>query len=272
MTTSFYIEKLKNREPFSYAMYSDGEWGCILGGLETTQHGCKCTPEFRELITESLKFKSDNFYFAQPVDLNMAGIGARRVERQLNSMGVEIDWHDKDLWDREMKSGGLGPLIRQLQEMDVFLIGNAMLEGCTFLKPKKVFALDFPNWHLDMDRWVKEILDFGQPGVYSISGAIGSCVLAQRLHGKIPQSWFIHFGSIWDGFVGMGAMRGMREEMYAPGRIPEFREKVKESRDKGNVPFEWFIPEEDQKAYKEWAMLNLKDIVNDWSFPTKFNP
>ena len=240
----WYVEKLKNKECFSFGMYGDGEWGFILGSLRETQHGCPCP----DGIKESLLFNSPNYYFSVAEVLKNAawtGIGEDRMQKVLDELKLDIEFHEKDMWDTEMKKGGLTSLIEQLRKMDVYLIGNQMLEGLTFLNPQKIFGLDFPDWYTGekMDVMVEKILAFGKPGVYMIAGGPASCILTQRLHGKIPDSWVLHLGSIWDGFVGMGSMRGFRGEMYA-----------------------------DPTKHKAWAMSNLKGIVEDWPFPTKFNP
>jgi len=118
----FYVDKLKNGEYFSQGMYGDAEWLCIfksrIGGknAEDTIY----TKELCEELEQSLKFKSDNFFFSSPEILKdgaLTGIGERAIDYVLKSLGVDIEFYEKDMWDKEMKTGGLIPFINQLRKI-----------------------------------------------------------------------------------------------------------------------------------------------------------
>lgn len=220
MPLEWYTNKLANKEYFSMGMYGDGEWMAIFkdrvgfGNAENTIY----TPELCEELRESLKFKSDNFLFSSPAILKSAKdthIGEKKIDETLKEIGADVEFYEKDMWDREVRSGGLLPFIKQLQKMNVVIISNEALRGLTFLKYDHFVEIPYPNCHLEMDRVVNECLDYGKPGVYLIAAGLPAALFAQKLHDRIPSSWFLDLGSIWDAFVGIGAQRGWRGEMYA---------------------------------------------------------
>ena len=127
----------------------------------------------------------------------------------------------------------LNPLIMQLRKMNVVVISNKALRKLDFLKYDKFIEIGYPNCYLDgsLQKAYVEAIDYGKPAVYILACGIPAILLAQWLHGKIENSWFIDMGSIWDTFVGIGAQRPTRAYLYSH-------------------------PEE----YKEWLAKNLKNI------------
>lgn len=219
---SFYIDKLKNGEYFSQGMYGDGEWIAIFKsrvGGENAEH-TKYTPELCNALRTSLTFKEQNFLFSTPAglkDRRASGIGEQVIDACLKEVGVEIEFYEKDMWDKEMKSGGLVDFINQLRKMNVVVIGNQALSKLDFLRYDKFIEISYPNCYLDgsLTKAVEECLAYGKPGVYLFSAGLPAVLAVQQLHGKIPNSFFIDCGSIWDTFVGIGAQRGFRSELYA---------------------------------------------------------
>lgn len=232
----YWLARIEKGDIFSIGSYGDGEWEAIfhqkIGGMNA--EGTIYTQELCDDLSESLKFKSPHFYFSSPAGLKRAdwtGIGEEKIDRYLASQDVAIDFVEKDTWDKAVREGRFAPFIRQLRKMNVVVIGNKHLRGLNFLKYDKFVEVSYPNCHLEVDRVVEECLAYGKPGVYLFSAGLPAALMVQKLHGKIPDSWFLDIGSVWDAFVGIGAQRGWRAELYA-----------------------------DEEKYKAWRALNLSDI------------
>ncbi|GAI08398.1 unnamed protein product, partial [marine sediment metagenome] len=122
----------------------------------------------------------------------------------------------------------LKPLIQQLRKMNVVIISNKALRKLDFLKYDKFIEIGYPNCYLDgtLDNAYIEAMKYNKPGVYILACGIPAILLAQKLHGKIKDSWFIDTGSIWDTFVGIGAQRPTRRYLYShPKEYQEWLDK-----------------------------------------------
>ena|SRR3990167_9426795 len=229
----WYIEKIKNKEYFSQGMFGDGEWEAIFHtrvGLSNAEE-TKYTPELCAELKKSLHFKADNFFFSVPQGLDRPEVfGPSRINNFLRLEGLNIEFYEKDMWDQAMKSGELKKFIDLLRTQNVCIISNKALRGLHFLGYDKFIEISYPNCYLDgsLDRAYDEAIAYGKPGVYIIAAGLPAALLVQKLHGKIPNSWFLDLGSIWDGFVHIGAQRGFRAALY-----------------------------EDKKKYFEWFDRNL---------------
>lgn len=230
----FYIEKLKNEEYFSQGMFGDGEWIAIfqerLG--RTNAEGTIYDPQLCEDLINSLKFKSDNFFFSTPSGIKSI-MGEIHIDNFLRTKEVKVEFYEKDMWDLAMKSGELVNFMNQLRQMRVVLIGNSALRQMEkWLNYDAFFEISYPNCYLDgsLDEAVRNCLAYGQPAVYFFSAGLPAALAVQKLHGQIPNSWFLDVGSIWDTFCRIGAQRGFRAELYAdPERYSEWLKKYEDA-------------------------------------------
>lgn len=231
---SWYVDKIANNEHFSLGMYGDGEWQCIFnhafgdrfkGNCEGTEY----TSDLSEKMADSLNFKGENFLFSAP-DTFKKVPDYKRYEILIDKLAHK-EYVEKNVWHKEMCNGNLYPLIKELRNHNVAIIGNKNLKGLTFLNYDKFFEVSYPNCYGELEKITNEILEYGKSGVYIFACGIPATLFVQAVHGKIPNSWFIDMGSIWDGFVGIGGQRPTRREFY-------------------KHPDQW----------KEWVDKNLKEI------------
>lgn len=212
----WYLNKLENNEPFSLGMYGDGEWQCIfntLGDRFTANcEGTNYTSELSKQMRGSLNFKSDNFYFSTP-EMFLTNPQFHRYAQTIDRI-TDIEFVEKNMWNKVMYEGQLYPLITALRKKNVCIISNKMLKGLTFLNYDKFIEIDYPNCFHQLEDVTKQILEYGKEGVYLFACGIPASLFVQAVHGKIPNSWFLDLGSIWDGFVGIGGQRPTRREFY----------------------------------------------------------
>ena len=233
-TIEFYIEKLKKNEYFSVSGFGDSEWICLLpdtGRLNTRSgYGQLHTWEAGKMLREALRIEKDYFCATPKV------IKEIRKEAYLDGFLEKLGLKDLEFYERDMVTddlaatlGGLQPLIKQLRKMNVVIIGNQHLKGLHFLNPKKIITIPDNDFHLDeegMNKVVKECIDYWKPSVYLFSTGISAAIMIGKLHNKIPKSWFIDCGSIWDCFVGTGGQREWRAKLYKdPKLLKEWKDK-----------------------------------------------
>lgn len=217
---SWYLEKIRNKEYFSQGMYGDGEWIAMfhekIGGMnaENTVY----SKELCDALEASMSFDDPNFYFSVSSCLRRAdwtGIGEGKIDSWMKARGLENEFYEKDVWDKDMREGRGLEFIKLLREHNVAIVSNRALRGLDFLKYDAFFEVSYPNCYNEIDTTVDAILAYGKPGIYIVAMGLPAALLVQKLHGRLKDSWILDLGSIWDAFVGIGAQRGWRREMYA---------------------------------------------------------
>ncbi|MDZ4209631.1 MAG: hypothetical protein U1C56_00460 [Candidatus Curtissbacteria bacterium] len=223
----FYINKLKNRDYFSFPGFSDAEWlameKCKGDGETRTGGGQLFTHLIGDQLTEALRINEPNYLKAIPVGMweEKWIFGAERMEKFLTENNIPEPWefYERDMVTDECARDGLiGEWIKQLKEMDVVLISNKFVSEIKYFLPYKHFV-EIPKLNVYMEenwleRYTNKILGYGKPAVYIFSAGFAAAPLIGNLHGKIPNSFFLDLGSIWDCFVGIGNQRGWRGELY----------------------------------------------------------
>lgn len=212
----FYIDKINRKEYFSQGMYGDGEWLGIfherVGGMNaesTIYERSLC-----DALEESLRFQDPNFFFSSPKDLDRPEVfGPVRIDKWLQAHGLDIEFYEKDMWDKAMKDGTLRDFIDILYGHHIVYVSNKALRKLDFID--HFIEIPYPNCWEHRERIKEELLAHNQPGIYLFSCGLPAAVFVQDVHGKIPESFLLDVGSIFDTFVGIGAQRGFRSELYS---------------------------------------------------------
>lgn len=220
----WYLDKMRKNEYFAMGMYGDGEWQCIFNASvgEKFDQNCEGTVYSKwlsEKMLDSLRYNEPNFYFSTPITFKKHKdflVYEKMIDQTLKKLGVDIEFVEKNVWNEEMKAGKLGPLIKELKKKSVCIISNENLRGLSFLNYRKFIEIGYPNCYLDgsLDKAYLEASISPVYDVYIIAAGIPATLLAQRLHGLFKKSFILDLGSIWDGFVGIGAQRSFRANLY----------------------------------------------------------
>lgn len=225
MPISYYVNRLKTNDYFSFAGYSDAEWYCILGIREgdksglgqifSKEHGCRLEEVIRRRCNDP------RFLFAIPKCLwELPHFCKESIDIFLRRRHIQLEGYERDMvTDRLAENADLFPLINQLRRMSTVIIGNKhlrKLNEITFRYDHFV-EIGSPNLHLEpngIERAVEQAKAYGQPAAYLVSAGVSAAVIIDMLHDAIPNSFFIDCGSIWDAFVGIGEQRTWRKTLY----------------------------------------------------------
>lgn len=228
-TIDYYIDRLKNNRYFSLAGYSDAEWYSILGKRlgTTTGLGQMLDGGHGDKLADVLRRRQHDlrFLFSIPSCLwDLPLLCHYEINNFLLKEGIEIEAFERDIiLDDLARDAGLFPFIQQLQKMNVVVVGNKHLRGLDFLNYKYFVEISSPNLHLDESELKTAINDaVNYPGtlkgnscVFLVSAGVSAAIIVDKLHGAIPNSFFIDCGSIWDAFVGIGGQREWRANLYS---------------------------------------------------------
>src|SRR3990167_2807913 len=197
-----------------------------------------------ELKGALLSHQDDPSYMKAIPDciINPTWYGIERMIRNMDDWGLQVE--AREFWERDYvtdelaKKSGLNPFIKQLREMDTVVISNQyVLNIKSFLSYKHYVEIPKIDIYLEknwLKKYTKKILDYGKPAVYLYSAGFAAAQMIAEVHGKIPNSFHLDVGSIWDCFVGIGDQRGWRKELY-------------------DDPLKW----------EEWIRINLEGIEHE---------
>jgi hypothetical protein len=205
---SFYAGKLRRGETFSLARYGDGEIHCMSGREGQTCDGCAYRPDLREALLASLGHEEPDFFYGLQ---RVLPHDAEDLGRILAALGApERQWLDSGVLAQSVIDGEFFPLLDALRRMDTVVVSNADVRLISRILPYRHF-IETPKsdtW-LAKDRVIAEVLGCG-PACYLFSCGMTACVLVSELHGKMPGSWFLDVGHVWDVFLGRNTRGWMK--------------------------------------------------------------
>ena len=116
-TLDDYVQKLESGERFAVARYGDGEWGAILGKVQSTCYGDVVTPQLTAAIKNTLLY---------PKPYHYASLGepwSAEVNQWIQQNGVECKWAKKQVLEQASTDGKLLPFLRALRKRNVLVVG-----------------------------------------------------------------------------------------------------------------------------------------------------
>lgn len=229
-TMQWYIERMKVDDHFSFVGYSDAEWFCMFGLREgeRTGFGQTISKEHGERLRDVMIRRQGDpkFLFAIPKILWTLPVFDRdMIGKYLKHHHLKIEGYERDMvLDDLAAAGGLYPFIEQLRKMSVTMIGNDLLmhpHVYRAVRWKRFIPITSPDHHMlqvgektGIEETVEQVLRDPIPGVYCVSAGVSAAVIIDKLYDRIPNSWFLDCGSIWDAFAGIGGQRQWRADLY----------------------------------------------------------
>lgn len=201
---NYYLERIKNKQYFSFCRYGDGEWNCIQGikGANCDHH--EYFPEMGKDLLKSIhtaKQFSPADYFIGIQNL------AKRVNADIiNSTFEDLPWlssycdpHNSDVFHEASARGELPNILNALNTIPVVIIGPKRLRNLSKYIPYVNFIeVPLVNCYLDKKRILEELKACPTKGVYSFSSSMLTEPLIAELYLLKPESFLIDFGSVWD--------------------------------------------------------------------------
>ena len=227
---SYYVDKLRNNEPFVFARYGDGEWLTILGEYHLrNSNGCSFTPELSKALSNAIVEHSNiyNVYNKSP-DINSSTrensitdrinnyqysllhitrrLQGSKIKEYLASNDIAIPWYNGDIMLNESLQGNLFPLIEQIREKKVLYVGNVRLKDLSkagffdyswFVEPPPKNAFEHRQTILNLVLGIieKEDVDF-----IGWSSGLAAKYFINEVYKQFSKVTQIDFGSLFDGY------------------------------------------------------------------------
>lgn len=213
------VYKLKERIPFTFARYGDGEWLTILGFVgKQNSNGCTFTKALQKdlqavllrnnpyyhTILKVAKKERTVFYNGKDRHYGWLVIQKYLIDNGLSNMS----WYDGDVLLNTMLAGKLFSLVEQIRQRRVLYVGNERLRGINMrgigFFPYVTYIQPPPkNSHEDKARILNEV--FAAVKKHSIdfvgwSAGLAAKVFIDETFMKYPGVTQIDFGSSFDGY------------------------------------------------------------------------
>lgn len=214
----WFVNQLKNSQPFTFARYGDGEWLTILGfyGMHNS-NGCTFTKPLSDDMRGVLK-RNHPYHHAilkvarreRPVPFQgkPTPYGGPIIDKWLQFNEINIDWYNGDVLLEESLKGNIFPLIEQIREKRVLYVGNERLRDLN-LRGKGFFPYyDYvepppQNAHKVKGRLLKLIfraIERHKIDFIGWSSGLAGKVFIDEVYMRYPEITQIDFGSMFDGY------------------------------------------------------------------------
>jgi len=125
-----------------------------------------------------------------------------KIERWLRQNNVSIKWHSGEVFHRASRARQLTPLIKQLWQRPVAVVGPKWLRKLPFAK-SFIEVIPKDCWK-NVDSIERQLQNISAGTIISFSAGPTTKVLIHRLFPILGDiCWLIDFGSLWDPYCGV---------------------------------------------------------------------
>lgn len=191
-----YLEYIKNKKPFAFSRFGDGEWQNIKGNLTKSHQNCDGNIYYKDLgkrLEEIVSTKRDYY-------LGMQSMSERNWPWLLEEYKQE--WVQSDVFHKASMKGRLSGFVEILKESHVVYIGNESLKSLPFVN--EFVQLPLQNCWLSYNSFLEEIKSkcSSEYKVFLFSAGMTSNVFIDDMWNYDPSNAYVDVGSVFDPYVG----------------------------------------------------------------------
>jgi len=218
-TVSDMVNDLHHGRKFSFARYGDGEWASIFQKKGTNCDGHYYFPRMGWELEDTLKIPHSEPYRYGLVRIAKKVFNAE-ILKYCKKREIGIDWYDGTGTVDASRSGELYPLINELCNHVILLVGPEHLtlnETFGFKVCSHIIVPDVNAYlsMLEIMTFVLEDFEEYEPDIIAFSSGPPTKVMMHKLYRTIGQDvTMIDFGSLWDGFCGKPSRRYQKTKYW----------------------------------------------------------
>ncbi len=197
---SFFIEKIKNGEPFRFLRFGDGEWYVVKGDKKDIAKGEHSVfPE----ITEDLRYIVSN--------LNIFHYnGLQGLSLTLPHLSILIpewyNWCDSDIFHKASLAGKLYPFIEALKDKYIVIVGNENLKKIKrVIEYKDFITVRDHNCYLDKKMVLEKMKKYPSGTIFLFCASRLS--VPAIYHSDRDDCTMIDLGSLFEPYLGKSTRR-----------------------------------------------------------------
>lgn len=198
-----YLNKLQNKEVFSFSRWGDGEWLCVSGRKGQNCDGHFYFPEMSKCLRNALS--NDLGYYKALFEPSNIQVSQNQhwLKPLLTKFGSKVDWVLADVWEYLVKDKGINELVSQLNSMNYIIVSEKSKRKLN-INYKDFIEVPSKNCFLEKENIKNQMIAMTEKyemPVFGLSASMASNVIIDELFPIIgDKCWMIDFGSIWDPF------------------------------------------------------------------------
>lgn len=212
------VQLVRQRIPFTFSRWGDGEWRAVLGKLGGVNcDGHQFYPQMGEELRQVLISKPTYLLGMQPMALR---IYEKPINEFLAKHGLQdLKWLNADVIHSASIHDNLGLLISAMRGRLLVMVGPDQLKRVSPQLQYQHFVEVPPrNCYLALDRIVHDVLNIlesqKEHTIVSVSASMPAEIILDRLYKRIgTRHTLIDFGSVWDPFVGVYSRSYMKAKL-----------------------------------------------------------
>lgn len=210
--SEFFINKIKNKEPFSYSRFNDGELLCVIKTLDNNEvrHDYNCDghnylPQMGEELMKSLKNSNCDDYFIQYMDTWLNDEKFIEYTDLLYNKSIlsgEYQYSDFLQFILRNEPDTFIDFVNILNKNELMIVGPEYLKNIKFLNYSYFVEVPLKNCYNDKENILKTIKEnINDDLIVLFSSSMATNVFIDELHKEYGGKVFlIDIGSLWDIF------------------------------------------------------------------------
>jgi len=211
------VDKLNEKQPFSFSRWGDGEWAAVRKYLtpgSAPSRNCDKHQHFPDMGRDLLDVLKDCGQSRDEYDylLGMQNLALRLCGEWISQIttthNLPTAWCKADIFHHASGHNRLLPLISALRQLPVIMVGPAYLRDIDrYFGYAAFIEVPVRDCYLALSSLTMDIADklnsLDGPVVVSLSASMPAEIILHRLYPAWKnKAWLIDFGSLWDPLVG----------------------------------------------------------------------
>jgi len=186
------IQKIKNKTPFAFSRWGDGEFLTVNGSVGQNCDGNVYYKDLGDSLKSILNVRQEYYMGIQTLIPDTVKEGKKYNQ----------NWCDSDVFHKASMKGILNEFINVLKDTEVVYIGNEKLSKLSFIN--QFIEIPYNNVWLKKDLILSEIIDTFSENykVYCLSAGMAANIFVDKLWKRDKTNTYIDVGSVFDPYVG----------------------------------------------------------------------
>ena len=213
LPVEYYLDKIRNNEPFSFIRIGDGEVICLIPNYLTENcDGSRFLPELKQPMMQI--FKNQYPYYHCLLDCSF-DLNGDKFRKFLEETCPDMDFYDGEIWQKLSFDGRIDELIKAINPYTPCFVGGSHLRNIKYmygLDSIRFIETPSKDSFLQHNRILGDIIMMYNSGCrfFALSTGYTTKILIDNLFKHIGHDTFmVDFGSLFDPYCGVLSRNNM---------------------------------------------------------------